>query len=160
CPQDHWVDIMRNGIRLIAAFAAIAIFWCCFSVAQDEQPSTLIPISASDIGKKYVVIGPLGKPLGQLMNVEAEAVSYPRKGDSHLLRILSIDGKNLSEPVEMPFAFLRANIERLDVGHRCKLRIFQDGGFVGYSNELLREIGPAQTSGYHFRTKAVVIKSF
>lgn len=153
------VRIRTAAVVMCAAFATL---WCFRSPAKDDFAPKRIPISAEEIRTRYVVIGPLGRPLGEVLTVDARVVPYIGKGEHAMLRIYSVNGAKLPEPIEMAFSIWTwANVKHLEVNRGCRLRIFQDGGFTGVPDQVMQETVPIQNHGYGygFSTKAIVINS-
>jgi hypothetical protein len=139
--------------------------WARGQVAQQSSPPQAaqpakVAIRAEDLNTRYEVYGPLGVPLGQVVTVVAEPFELNAKGDTVLIRVFTVDGRALGQPVDLPYEIWPwANIKSLVDNRRYELRAFQDGGFSGVPDQVMRETVYVQTGAYRFRTKLVVANS-
>jgi hypothetical protein len=145
-------------MKLIAT-AVIVTACCCQAAAQDGAKRAAIE-SKNLASGRYVVIGPLGAPLGEVISVSVEAVRREGKGDNELLRVWRIAGKKLREPIEMPYSFWPwAGIESLEEGKLHEIRPYQHGEFSGVPAQVMKETVAVQSHGYTFVTELVVVRS-
>ena len=86
----------------------VLAIWGSFHLVGAQEETTPLrkqvpktPISADDLNRRFVVIGPLGIPLGEVATVDGTAVVNQGKGASDLLQVTSVNGKALSKPVTM-----------------------------------------------------------
>jgi hypothetical protein len=119
-----------------------------------------IAITADDLNGRYVVHGPLGVPLGEVITIVAEAVEHIGKGETEVLKVISVNGKALKGPVEMPYSIWPwAGFKKFENRKTYQLRVFQDGGFDGVPLQAMKETVSVQSHGYMFSTRLIVIRS-
>jgi hypothetical protein len=117
-----------------------------------------IAITADELNGRYVVHGPLGVPLGEVITIVAEAVEHIGKGETKVLKVVSVNGKALKAPVEMPYS-VWPGFKKFESRKTYQLRVFQDGGFDGVPLQAMEETGPVQSHGYMFTTRLTVIRT-
>jgi len=122
--------------------------------AQTDAPVALPDIIDADELKDIEIRGPLGLPLGKLVNVVAEAAG--KSGDqSATLRIDSVDDESLEKTVAMPYEWSKAaDANALSDGNPIPLQGFQSGRFVG-------DPAPAATGStakFEFQTYFVIVR--
>jgi len=138
---------------------------CRFANAQKEttplrKQTPKTAISADDINRRFVVIGPLGIPIGEVATVDGTTVINQGKGAPLLFQVTSVNGRALSKPVTMPYRIWPwSGLNKLDAQSRCRLRVFQDGGFAGVPLQAMKETTYVQTHAYHFVTSLVVVRN-
>jgi len=118
-------------------------------------------ILSSDLNIKYEIIGPLGIPLGELANIEAEVAPKVAKGFSEWLLVTKLNGKKLKKPVKIHYEIIKwsTKLKTLKKGKKYHLRVYQDGRMIGTPHKALEEIGFAQSYGYGFATTVIIIKN-
>ena len=132
-----------------------------FSFALIAKEKIKEKINSSDINDKYEIIGPLGFPLGKLINIKAIVLPDPGKGFSNWLLVTNVNGKKIKKAVRINYTFWDGSkgVHKLKKGQTYKLRIYQDGGMIGVPHQVMKETYFVQTWGYHFNTKAVIVKA-
>jgi hypothetical protein len=148
-----------NAIALIVA----SVILCSQLKPQDKVPPQQEEkrqvINADDLNSRYVVQGPLGVPLEQVITVVGEPFLNSGKGDLHQLRVLVVNGQKLPMPIEMPYSMSSwSDLKRLETGRQYDLRVYQDGAFTGVPTQGIEEARFAQTRSYAFTTSLVVVK--
>jgi hypothetical protein len=127
----------------------------------------------SDIPERVQIIGKLGQPLGQLVTVRGRwAVPNPSKPASPDFVIDEVNGRLLDPPVKFSADFHglepvgKKDAEfTIKVGEEWELRGVETGGFVGFSQEVWREIREesgehvAQTPPQGFLTRFCYVKA-
>lgn len=119
----------------------------------------LIPFPTSAIGITHELIGPLGRPMGDVFWVTIVPRDLSPKGhfDSRL-SVTAIDGHPLREPVDV-WAELGGHhktLEQLKPGEAIEARVYQWAGMTGIPAQLLRE-RPVQAASHSFSTWLVLI---
>ena len=145
----------------------VLAIWGSFHLVGAQEETTPLrkqvpktPISADDLNRRFVVIGPLGIPLGEVATVDGTAVVNQGKGASDLLQVTSVNGKALSKPVTMPYRIWPwSDLKKLDAQSRYRLRVYQDGGFAGVPDQAMKETTYVQTHAYSFVTSLVVVRN-
>lgn len=176
-------------MNLSPILACVAVAIASISYGQD-QPSEA-PITLKELNRRNVV-GSLGLPLGTAVEIEAEVVSgrsMRRKGyDSlYLLKVLSVDGKELSTSPLMQFSSpgfagvelanhtfalyeLKhgtkakslnstqiAELEKGYVGKEVRLVVYEVGSFHGIPDQLPEDVPAWADFGFHFSTSLTVL---
>ena len=143
--------------RLLIVFVYVILFSPCL-VAQDEDKER---IDSSDINVRYEIIGPLGYPLGKLIDIEAEVLPDPGKGEANWLSVVTVNGRRLDKPVKITYRFWgwSKGLRTLGVGETYKLRVFQNGGMAGVPPQVMKETVQVQACDYHFRVEVVIIRA-
>lgn len=149
-----------------------------------------MPITLEELNRRNVV-GNLGLPLGTTVEIEAEVVSgrsLQRKGyeSLYLLKVMHVDGKELTTPAVMEFSSKLAAIElpnntfalyeakhgtkvnSLDssqirdleigfIGKRVRLVVYEVGSFDGIPNPLPPDVPLWADWGFQFSTSLIVL---
>lgn len=116
-------------------------------------------VRASDLHSKIAIIGPLGKPLGQLMTLSGSIVRTRTKGDPTLFRVTHLEGKALGSPIELPYSVPAwLSIKTLKTARTLTLRAYQTGAMVGIPHDAMKETVFVQTTSFTFRTELVLLK--
>jgi hypothetical protein len=174
----------RLSILLCAAFVIVSI-----GTAQDDPAKE--PIKLKELRARNVV-GELGVPLGKAVEIKAEVVSgnsTRRLADSgsYLLRVMDVDGRNLTPPtlmrfevhhhasVELPnhtWALFElkhgekakkltsaqlADLEKGYVGSNVQLLVYEVGSFRGFPGQLPDDAPIWQDVGFGFYTSLTVL---
>jgi hypothetical protein len=139
--------------------------FCGFAAAQEKSPPLRkevprVVISSDDINHRFVVVGPLGIPLGEVATVDGTAVINNGKGAARQFQVTSVNGKTLKGPVTLPYRIWPwSDLKKLDAQKRYRLRIYQDGGFAGVPAQAMKETTYVQTHAYHFVTSLVIVRN-
>ncbi len=148
------------SVLFVLGACGVCRFACAQKVPTTPKQVPKIRISADDLNRKYVVIGPLGIPLGEVVTVDGIAVINQGKGATHLFQVTSVNGKTLNKPLTMPYRIWPwADLKKLDAQSRYRLRVFQDGGFAGVPEQAMKETTYVQTHAYCFVTSLVVVRN-
>ncbi len=128
---------------------------------QKENAKKRIPVYTDSLHTTHELIGPLGKPLGEVLTVTG---TVRQEEDTHqrliYLEVTELNGVPLKKPVKMnahPWQW-GSNIKELKPGQQMTVRAYQDGGMTGHPHQAMLETGPIQTTGYTFSTWLVVLK--
>jgi hypothetical protein len=150
-------------VRIIVAFALLGMFPLNLKAQAKTAPlpdASKTAITAAELIDKYVVIGPLGHPLGEVISIEGIAVENQGKGERELIEVLAVEGNSLERPIRMSYSIWPwGDIKSLETGKRYSLRVYQDGGFSGVPSQVMEETVGVQTRGYGFITNLVVVRS-
>jgi hypothetical protein len=146
-------------ICLVAALAAANSAAAVLAQAPLAQSKGRLPIGADELNNRYVVLGPLGEPLGAVFSVTGHRVDTSIKGQEKTFEVTHISGRPLENPVRLQYqVWPWANISDFEKNQKYELRVYQDGAFTGTPAEVLIERVIA-TRGYAFTTHLVVVKS-
>jgi hypothetical protein len=117
-------------------------------------------VSTQGLGTSVDLIGPLGRPLGELLKVEFTVQPKPSKDmHDHYVLVHSVNGVRLPQPKEVPAKMFSSFDDReLTPGNRGLFFAFQDGGMIGVPDQVMALWGPMQTTGYHFATWLTIVK--
>jgi hypothetical protein len=152
---------------LVKSFFALVLGICplCDSgVSAQKTKNNPTPITVDQLGRRKVT-GKLGHPLGAIVTIEGQAAddTYTReKADAGrtLLRIESVNGKQLRREVVFPFVVIETvSIATPSVGTRFKFVGFETGEFIGMPDGVFKYVEPFATTGYYFRSSFVVISN-
>ena len=149
---------MRCEYRMLAIFVALIVFAVVIANGQDKTvPKT---VSALDLQSGTQIIGLLGVPLGELVSTRGRIVESNTKGGGTLLEVVEVNGKALSETLQMKYSVWEwGNIGQtpLPIGPMLKLRVYETGGMVGIPIEAMRETTFVQTEDWGFSTSLVLL---
>jgi hypothetical protein len=111
------------------------------------------------LNSSHELIGPLGKPLGELITITAKVEPKKRKGAfEDYVSVSKVNGILLQEPRKMPVRLWQwANTKKLLAGQELLLRAYQDGGMIGVPLKAMQETVFVGVGGYSFTTWLVVI---
>ncbi|MCP4130132.1 MAG: hypothetical protein GY754_03845 [bacterium] len=147
---------MRNNktsTAIVLVSMAFTFFVC------GDSTMTTAKSSASGLNPASEIIGPLGKPLGEVITITATVQPDPGKGRANWLKITKVNGKALSKAVTMHYTIFQwAAIKKLTVNKTYTLRVYQDGGMIGIPHQAMKETVFVQTEDYHFAYQVVVLK--
>lgn len=152
----------------IILLAGLAVVMCAMSsplVLSEPQKTEQLRVSVDDIGKRLLLIGPLGEPLGTLMTIKG-TWNYPDslvKDGSLRFRVTHVNAKKLESEVELNIAQVKATDRngnlaipknersRSLVGVSWTVRGYESGRFNGKPEGFWKETdsGPA-ASPYWF----------
>ena len=122
------------------------------------------PLTIAEVNRRKV-IGELGHPLGTVVTIEGQAAdeTYTReKSDAGrtLLRVKSVNGKELAQEVVFPFASLETvKLTPPVVGSRFRLIGFETGEFVGMPDGVFDYVPRFATTNYYLRASFVVVSA-
>jgi hypothetical protein len=118
-----------------------------------------IPVYTDTLNSTHELIGPLGKPLGEVVTLTANVEEKHLKGAfEDYVTVTSVNGTALQEPKRLPVRrWPWANTKELRVGQQLHLRAYQDGGMIGTPLQAMKETVFVQTQDYGFVTWLVVI---
>jgi hypothetical protein len=130
--------------------------------SSNRAPEQATSINVSDLNRLQV-IGQLGQPLGKIVVVEGVVAddSYRHiKADlgETLLRITTLNGKQLAEERVFPYRGLTTEVEKPKVGSKFKFSGYETGGFTGVPAGTFEYTPAFATTGYYFTTNFVVIR--
>ena len=130
---------------------------CASALGQDRMPKRTI-ITAADLNTRFQVQGSLGVPLGTVVTIVGE-VEDGRKvdGSPRFLRVTSVSGRPLFQPVMLPYQLSSVNGNPLANGTKYKLRAYEHGGFSGTPQDDMTNGPPRQELGYGFYSHLVVL---
>lgn len=116
--------------------------------------STAEPIRVGDLGRRYQIVGTLGKPLGAVVKVEGLVVQAPSKGygsGGPNLQVQRIDGRVTQEDIQImlkPYfhdwgaqAPEGEALPQLAIGGTYALEGYENGGYAGIPAGAWREAG-------------------
>jgi hypothetical protein len=148
-------NILGLSLVLAAGFAAVGRAPATRR-AQDQQRT---PVFTDTLNSTHELIGPLGKPLGEVLTITARVEEKKRKGTfEDYVTVTSVNGTPLPEPKQLPVRLWQwANIKDLKPGQQLTLRAYQDGGMIGTPQQAMTETEIVQTEGYGFMTWLVVV---
>ena len=147
-------------LTLLVVVSVMGVFAAALAKPSEEGkqlPKTAI--SADDINRRFVVIGPLGLPLGEVATVDGTAIINEGKGALHQFQVISVNDRGLESPVTLPYRIWRSrDLKKLDPQRRYRLRVYQDGRFAGVPEQAMKETGYPQSHSYCFVTSLVVLR--
>jgi len=127
--------------------------------APGEAPLTLREIQARGIE------GRLGLKLGTVLQVAGEVVpNTSRKkaeaGDPFFLRITTVNGTPLKQPVEYRFlSHPLANVPQPKIGDTFRFAGYETGAYTGSPDHEFDYIPAYQTTGFAFNTEFLILKA-
>lgn len=138
-------------------------------LAPPEQP---IPIKVEELGKKYQLIGRLGKPLGELMTLTVTVEEDNEKDvRTHWVTVTNVNGTALKTPIPISIERAKTQIKDFTPGRQLRLRAYESGGMIGRHLDAWREANavagkealykkliPGGGPPYNFYTWLVVVK--
>jgi hypothetical protein len=118
-----------------------------------------IPVYTDTLNSTHELVGPLGKPLGEVVTLTAKVEAKHLKGAfEDYVTVTDVNGTALQEPKKLPVRrWPWANTKELKVGQQLHLRAYQDGGMIGTPLQAMKETVFVQTQDYIFMTWLVVI---
>lgn len=178
---------MRNTVCLLLIFGALT----CLSAQPQESNSKRSAITLEQL-KECDVIGRLGVPLGMVVEIQAVVVAgrelrWKQFDGRYLIKIESVNGRQLDEPEITPFSARSfahvklandsfelykmktgkkatsldseeiTELEKGYVGQRKKLVVYETGGFHGIPKNLPKDVPVWQDVGFGFSTDIVVL---
>lgn len=129
-----------RAIKRISMASVFILSSLCYVQAQEstgdasadaETEDTPSSVQAVELGKSIVVRGPLGIPLGEVVDIVAAYDDEPTATVA-MLSVESINGEPLEEPVSIAYEWSRPkDVMDLSDEKSVKLRGYQSGKFVG-----------------------------
>ena len=111
--------------RLLLAMAIIP-FVTSIVFSQTQSPEKHV-ITTSELETQVELIGPLGVPVGKLVEIEGVAETRDGKVSNTWLSVESVNGKKLDKPVKVEYAVYHwANVTHLEDGKRLSLNVYQE----------------------------------
>jgi hypothetical protein len=136
------------------------------SIAADSPRSSsdqATPIPVTDLGKKYELIGRLGKPLGEIMTVTATVEKDSEKDiRTHWMTVTSVNGIALKSPTRIHVEKPKLRIIDFTLERQLTLRVYESGGMMGWHPAAGKEadVGiPGGVPPYGFYTWLEVVKA-
>lgn len=142
-----------NLLIVVSAVAASSVGICA-------EPEQRIAVTTSSLNTTHQLIGPLGRPVGEVFTVDMVVTEKRDKGlFEDYVTVTSIEGKALQPPVSMPARLWRwSGIEKLSKGTHYHVRVYQDAGMIGHPDAALKETTGIQTMGHTFACWLVILK--
>jgi len=134
-----------------------------FGADPTEQPanesSKRIPVLTESLNTTHQLIGPIGKPIGEVLTLTITVTKERSKGDfKQFVTVTSVGETKLSDPVTMPAELWKwGNIEKLALGQKLTVRAYQDAGMTGRPDQAMRETVYVQTRAHTFETWLVIL---
>jgi hypothetical protein len=142
-------------IRAMAVVVLLAAHSAA-SFAQTTDAEKRIEINA--LQTQYEITGPIGYPIGQLLDIEAISEWRQAKVSNTWLRVEVVNGKAFEKPVLVEYSIYQwANVKQLEHGKKLKLRVYQDIGTRGTPNGVIQETTPVSTGSYGLHSWLVVV---
>ena len=132
------------------------------AVAADEkQTQKRIPVSTDSLTTTHELIGPLGRPVGEVFTVDLMVHEKRDKGYfEDYVEVTTVDSKPLTKPVIMPARLWQwSGIKSLSEHRRYRVRVYQDAGMMGVPHQAMRETTSVQTTSHAFVCWLVIVKS-
>lgn len=128
------------------------------SAAEDEKR---IPVTTESLNTTHQLIGPLGRPVGEVFTVDLQVSDERDKGlFKHYVTVTAIDLKPLKQPIVMPARLWNwSDIKKLAKGQHHRVRVYQDAGMVGHPDAAMRETVYIQTTAQSFVCWLVILKT-
>lgn len=120
----------------------------------------MTPVYTESLDRTHVLIGPLGRPLGEMLSIAAVVDERVDSKDwfHNYVSVTQVNGVPLARPVRMPAQLWQwGNLKELKPGERLKLRVYQTGAMMGVPDQAMRETVYVQTSAHSFVTWLVVV---
>lgn len=131
----------------------VATILACAPIARGGD----VTVNASDLGTKVKIIGPLGKPLGEMITIECKTLppnEQPRGKDSagrFFVKVTAVDGVALKKPVVIEVRVFPFSPKPKRDGMDLEITGYQDGSFQGIPPAALNGVSPPpQTQSWHF----------
>ena len=147
----------------------LAVWGSQIDIGHAQGSNTIV--NAADIGRTVTVIGRLGLPMGTVTTIKAVVVDGSETGSkadqsSYLLKVSSVGGKELTNPVVIHFWDRTDMIKNCDEGETRRnvpgrslcLLAYEDGGFRGEPRHLPKNFPARQDTGFSFQTHLAIVK--
>ncbi|MGC4013488.1 MAG: hypothetical protein QM755_03060 [Luteolibacter sp.] len=150
--------MFKRCCLVVCAGVMVPVLACA---AEPEPAKARIPVETGSLNTTHQLIGPLGRPVGEVFTVDLTLSEKSHKGYfENQVKVTAIDSKVLKEPVVMPAKIWNwADIKELREGVSYRVRIYQDAGMIGHPWEALKETVSIQTTGHTFACWLVILKS-
>jgi len=143
------------GLLVVAASVGLAVI--AFAQTPAQPPGDASPISVKSFYP--LPVGYLGEPLGTVVRVTGEAFDGNTTGwkadlGKTLLRIVTVNGKELAKPVVFEFPPVKASVKKLSPGDKFDYYVHEYGEFSGVvtpPKELGIETQQGANDGFHYR---------
>lgn len=97
-------------------------------------------ITTKQLQTQYTIIGPLGCSVDKVVSFEAVAEYRDGKVDNNWLRVTSVDGKRLDQPIEITYGVYRwANVTQLEYNRNLTLNVYQDLRYLGTRDGVMEQ---------------------
>lgn len=145
-----------------ATFLSMVFFALTQFAVSVEHPKIRIPVTTASLEDTHQLIGPLGKPIGEVFVADLTVTSQNIKGYfEDYVTVTAIDRKPLQKPIEIPARLWGwSDIEKLVKDHHYQVKVYQDFGTVGYPEAAQSETEiPLQASSHMFVCWLVIVKT-
>ena len=122
-------------------------------------------ISVRDLDTKVKLIGLLGRPLGEIVEIECRGIPEPADNKTKLpywknsVTVVAIQGKPVDEPFIVPFvSFTTGEVGLPKPGVSKKFFGYETGEYSGYPKDLFEYVPPMAGVEFAFRTTFVALK--
>ena len=133
----------------IPGVIAVALLLGQAAISQSPPPKKRI--TTQELETQVEVIGPLGVPLGKLVEIEGVAETRSDKADSTWLAVDTVDGKTLQNSKKVEYrVYSFANVKRLEDGKRLKLNVYQEMGMKGLPEGVIEQTVPISTNSWQY----------
>lgn len=152
----------RDSTRLAAVGLLVLLASILIAGDQKREPRK---VQYSDIPERVQIIGKLGQPLGQLVSVRGRWTAFLAKPSPPAFMVNQLNGRLLDPPAEFddvePAWEKDAEFAERTVGEEWELRGVETGGFVGFSDQVWKEVGlpPSQHPPRGFLTRFCYLKA-
>jgi len=150
-----------NYISCLCILSALCVSFTQPPEKLKEEAKPRVPVYTDSLHTTHELIGPLGKPLGEVLTVTG---TVRREEDTKqqliYIEITELNGVAMKMPVKMyahPWQWSNS-IKELKPGQRMTVRAYQDGGMRGHPDQAMMETTFIQTTGFGFSTWLVVLK--
>jgi hypothetical protein len=148
---------MKNLFR--AASASVAVIW----FMSFASAASLSRVSVDALEAPNMVIGKLGMPLGKIVTIEADMVDGGQLSDKALegvtlLKVRSVDGQSVREPIFLRFSWFET-VPPAPLSGRVRLVGYETGAFTGVPAEAFAYIPPVASQSFHFESAFIVLKA-
>jgi len=134
---------------------------CALLTLRASGPGKRIPVTTESLNNTHQLIGPLGRPVGEVFTVDLRVTEKRDKGYfEDYVTVTAIDLKPLKKPILMPARLWNwSDIKKLVRDQRHRVRVYQDAGMVGHPDAALRETVSIQTTAHTFVCWLVILKT-
>ena len=164
---------MRRVVCVAIGALICGVF--CYSDVFTGEPIRRIPVFVESLATTHELIGPLGRPLSEMMTVVMTVDQPELKGEFHdFVTVTTVNGFILRKPVSIPirmWMFGSNLVEskpsregevgdyrwKFKPGDTITVRAYQDGAMVGLPEQAMKETVFAQTQAHRFETWLVPV---
>ena len=160
---------MRRVVCVAIGALIFGVF--CYSDVFTGEPIRRIPVFVESLDKTHELIGPLGRPLSEMMTVVMTVDQPELKGHFHdFVTVTTVNGHVLRKPVSIPIRMWTFGnlVERplreggdyqwkFKPGDTLSVRAYQDGAMVGVPEQAMKETVVIQTQAHRFETSLVPV---